>query len=74
MKPYTCVFDELSVVDGLVLRGERIVVTRLLRETMVRIGHEGHQGIGRTKQLLRAHVWFPIVDKVVEKQVGKCLA
>ena len=69
VKPYTCVFDELSVVDGFVLRGERIVVPRLLRETMVRIAHEGHQGIGRTKQLLRAHV-----DKVVEKQVGKCLA
>ena len=74
VKPYTCVFDELSVVDGLVLPGERIVVTRLLRETMVRVAHEGHQGIGRTKQLLQAHVWFPIVDKMVEKQVGKCLA
>ena len=26
------------------------------------------------KQLLRAHVWFPGIDKMVEKHVGKCLA
>ena len=41
---------------------------------MVKIAHEGHQGIVRTKQLLRAHVWFPGIDKMVEKHVGKCLA
>ena len=41
---------------------------------MVKIAHEGHQGIVRTKQLLRAHVWFPRIDKMVEKHIGKCLA
>ena len=41
---------------------------------MVMIAHEGHQGIVRTKQLLRAHVWFPGMETMVEKHVGKCLA
>ena len=59
MKAYSSLFDELTVAEGLVLRGERIVVPRELREAMVKIAHEGHQGIVRTKQLLRAHVWFP---------------
>ena len=74
MKVYSILFDELAVVDGLVLRGERIVVPRELRETMIKIALEGHQAIVRTKQLLRAHVWFPGNDKMVEKHVGKCLA
>ncbi|XP_022787546.1 uncharacterized protein K02A2.6-like [Stylophora pistillata] len=74
MKAYFNIYDELAVAEGLVLRGERIVVPRELRETMVKIAHEGHQGIVRTKQLLRAHVWFPRIDKMVEKHVGKCLA
>ena len=47
---------------------------RELRETIVTIAHEGHQGIVRTKQLLRAHVWFPGIDKMVKMHVGKCLA
>ena len=67
-------FEELAVVDGLVLCGERIVVLRELRETIVTIAHEGHQGIVRTKQLLCAHIWFPGIDKMVEKHLGKCLA
>ena len=65
---------KLAVVDGLVLRGERIVVPHKRREAMVKIAHEGHQGIVRTKQLLRAHVWFPGMDTMVEKHVRKCLA
>ncbi|PFX25910.1 Uncharacterized protein K02A2.6 [Stylophora pistillata] len=74
MKAYFNIYDELAVADGLVLRGERIIVPREFRETMVKIAHEGHQGIVRTKQLLRAHVWFPGIDKMVEKHVGNCLA
>ena len=74
MRKYSNVFNELTVVDGLVLRGERIVVPQTLREAVVKIAHEGHQGIVRTKQLLRAHVWFPGMDTMVEKHAGKCLA
>ena len=63
LRKYSNVFNELAVVDGLVLRGERIVVPQTLREAMVEIAHEGHQRIVRTKQLLRAHVWFPGMDQ-----------
>ena len=74
MKRYSNLFDELAVANGLVLRSERIVVPRELRESIVKIAHEGHQGIVCTKQLLCAHVWFPGIDMMVEKHVGKCLA
>ena len=74
IRKYSNVFNELAIVDGLTLRGECIVVPQTLREAMVKIAHEGHQGIVRTKQLLRAHVWFPGMDTMVEKRVGKCLA
>ena len=57
LRKYSNVFNELAVVDGLVLRGERIVVPQTLREAMAKIAHEGHQGIVRTKQLLRAYVY-----------------
>ena len=31
--------------------------------------HEGHQGIAKTKALLRKKVWFPGIDSAVEKKV-----
>ena len=75
MRKYCNVFNQLAVVDGLFLvGGECIVVPQTLREAMVKIAHKGHQGIVRTKQLLRAHVWFPGMETMVEKHVGKCLA
>lgn len=41
---------------------------------MVKIAHEGHQEVLRTKQLLRAHVWFSGIDAMVKSRVGKCLS
>jgi hypothetical protein len=66
LKPYKDIFAELTSIDGMILRGERIVVPTLLRDKIVEIAHEGHQGIVRTKQILRAHVWFPGIDDHVQ--------
>ena len=41
--------EELSVVNGLLLRDERIVVPESLRERAVRLAHSSHQGIVKTK-------------------------
>ena len=37
---------------------------------MIEIAREGHQGQVRTKQLLRAHVWFPGMDSQCDKFVS----
>ena len=36
------VFDELTVVDGLVMRGKRLVVPKELRPIVVMLAHKGH--------------------------------
>ena len=40
---------------------------------MVELGHEGHQGDGGTKRLLRTRLWFPGMDEKVERKVRECL-
>jgi hypothetical protein len=70
---YRQIFSELTLVDGLIMRGERIVIPEKLQKQMIQIAHEGHQGIVSTKQMLRAHVWFPGIDAAVEKYVGRCI-
>ena len=61
-KRYKDILTEPTSVDGMVLRGERIVIAMSLRDKTVEIAHEGHQGIVRTKQILRAHVCFAGID------------
>ncbi len=74
LMPYRYVFDELSTADGLVLRGSKLVVPESLRDKVVTLAHEGHQGIVRTKQFLRATTWFPGMDKRIETEVAHCMA
>jgi transposase InsO family protein len=69
---YKAISDELSVQDGLVIRGSRLVVPISLRAKAVNAAHGVHLGIVRTKSLLREHYWWPGLDKMVEDKVGKC--
>jgi len=38
------------------------------------LAHGGHQGIVKTKQLIRDKVWFPGIDKLAEEKVKNCLS
>ena len=56
------------------LKSSRIVVPQELRKRAVSIAHEGHQGIVKTKQLLRDKVWFPGIDNFVKEAIDECIA
>ena len=74
LKLYKKVRHELCTTqDGLVLRGNRIVMPESLQLQTVDLAHEGHQGIVKTKALLREKVWFPGVDKMVQDKIERCI-
>ena len=80
--PYTSVWAELGVVDDLVCRGEKVVIPDghlardegNLRDWVVELGHSGHMGVEATKRLLRQRLWFPGMDRKVERRAAECLA
>ena len=65
--------QELSVSNGVILRGTRIVVPEKLRGRMIMLAHSGHQGIAETKHFLRESLGFPGIDRMVEEVVKGCL-
>nr|XP_054917172.1 uncharacterized protein K02A2.6-like [Dermacentor andersoni]XP_054921513.1 uncharacterized protein K02A2.6-like isoform X1 [Dermacentor andersoni] len=69
---YFHVNEELSFVDGLLMRGDRVVIPSVLIPTFLQLAHENHQGIVRTKQLLRERYWWPQMDSTVEQYVKHC--
>ena len=73
-KQHKNVAEELSVVKGVLLRGDKIVIPTSLQNKVVKIAHEGHQGLVKTKQFLRSRVWFPRMDERVSAIVGPCVA
>ncbi|CAM1332867.1 Uncharacterised protein r2_g4210 [Pycnogonum litorale] len=69
---YVHVKDELCVFEQLILRGTRIVVPKNLRNRVICLAHEGHQGIVKTKNRLRSKVWWPRIDKDAERFCKNC--
>ena len=74
VQSYKRLRDELSVYDGIVLRGTRIIIPTELQSKAVDLAHVGHQGIVKTKRLLREKIWFPAIDILAERRVRSCLA
>ena len=72
MSAYLCVRNELCVLGKLVLRGIRIVIPEALRGEVLRLAHEGHQGIVKMKARLRTKVWWPKMDLDAERVCKSC--
>lgn len=75
LKAFHKVHHELTVStnNNIILRGWRIVMPASLRPQALQLAHEGHQGLVKTKQLLREKVWFPRIDQEAETMIKHCL-
>ena len=71
-KNFLPIRHELSTLGFLILRGTRIVIPSELRDKILELGHEGHPGIVLMKQRLRSKVWWPGIDKDIEKFCKAC--
>lgn len=71
-KPYQRRKDELSVHNGCVLWGSRVVVPPPGRVKITKELHEGHPGVNRMKALARSFVWWPQLDSELENLVQSC--
>ncbi|XP_064462835.1 uncharacterized protein K02A2.6-like [Ornithodoros turicata] len=69
---YLSVKDELSICDGLLLKGTRLVIPASLRAAVLCLLHDGHQGINRTKSLARESVWWPGISAEINSLVTNC--
>ena len=64
--------NELSIEDGCVLWGCRVVIPSVGREKVLEELHAGHPGISRMKSLARGVVWWPGLDENLQEKVKTC--
>ena len=72
LKPYSMRQNELSLQDGCVLWGNRIVVPPQGRQIILRDLHNAHPGIVKMTALARSYVWWPGMDAEIEQMVKMC--
>ena len=76
LKPYKQIKDEITFdhVNHVFLRGTRLILPDSLQDQVIKLAHQGHQGLSKTTALIREHVWFPHLDKKVKSEIEGCLA
>ncbi|KAI4890200.1 hypothetical protein NFI96_001996, partial [Prochilodus magdalenae] len=63
---------ELSEVDGLVLRGSRIVIPEGMRKVILERIHDGHQGLNKCRERALQSVWWPKMGQDIVTRVQQC--
>ena len=69
---YFSVRDELAVTDGLIFRGERLVIPKGMRAAVKKDIHSGHQGIEACLRHAREHVFWPGMNKELKAWLRTC--
>eukprot|EP00731_Ephydatia_muelleri_P035630 Em0143g4a len=72
LRPYRQHKEELSLQDGCILWGSRVVVPEQGWKLVIEELHAEHQGISRMKSLGRSFVWWSNMDADVEECVKRC--
>ena len=64
--------DELTVEEGIVLKGEKVYIPKTLKPYILEKLHEGHQGIEKSKLRARTCIFWNGMNKDIEDYVRSC--
>ena len=72
LQPYWTFREELTMEDGLILKGNRIVIPDKNGERILKLIHEGHLGLNKCKLHAKETVYWPGLNNQLGKLVINC--
>ena len=62
LKPYYPIRHQLSIYEGIILKNQCIVIPKCQQQSVLNIAHKNHQGLIKTKSILREKLWWPSIN------------
>ncbi|XP_056017509.1 uncharacterized protein K02A2.6-like [Ostrea edulis] len=64
--------DEITEIDGLLYKGQRLMIPTSLKTEMLNKLHEAHMGIVKTQTRAREILFWPKMNQNIENFIGQC--
>ena len=72
LRDFWSYIDELSVENGIILKGERVYIPREHRHRILQNLHTGHLGITKTQLRAKNDIFWPNINKDIEAMCKSC--
>ena len=72
IQPYWIFREELTIEDGIILKGTQIVVPHKKHKDTLKLIHEGHLGLGQCKLGAKGTLYWPGLIDQLEKLILNC--
>ena len=72
LEPFQRRNDELTIQDGFLMWGSRVIIPPKHQAQLLAELHEGHLGIVKMKALASSYMWWPGMDKAIEEVAKGC--
>ena len=72
ISPYWNYRDEISTYDGIMFKGEKVIVPKTMQREMLEIIHSSHLGMEKCKCRARDVLYWPGMNSEIENTVSRC--
>ncbi|KAK3107438.1 hypothetical protein FSP39_014641 [Pinctada imbricata] len=72
LHPYWSIRDEIAFIDGLLYKGDRLIIPKSLQPEMLNIIHQSHLGIVKCKSRAREVLYWPGMSSQIEDKISQC--
>ena len=73
LKLYFMKLNKLSMEQGCLLWGYRVVIPLKFQHVLLKELHNDHSGISQTKSFARSYMWWSNIDICIEEMISCCL-
>ncbi|KAK3791836.1 hypothetical protein RRG08_026739 [Elysia crispata] len=72
IQPYWTVREDITECDGILLKGDQVIIPEAMQHEMLQLIHQGHLGVELSQNRAKTAVFWPGMMRQIEKRVNSC--